>query len=251
MEEKTLRRLVIRAFHMETVELCDKTKVSHNRLQIDKNITKKIEVDSIVEEIKIDIIRPGDHDRQINTIMDIVPISTKVLGVLGEGISYTMTGVYMMLTGCDADGRQIHEFGSSNGNLKEQMVLGKAGTPGENDYIIHVDVLIKGGQVFDRNLANAAFRVGNNIAQLIRTELKQLDAREATESHEFYDIVRPGKKKVVILKQIAGQGAMYDNLLFPEEPSGFTGGISIIDMANMPIVLTPNEYRDGAIRSLT
>lgn len=251
MEEKTLRRLVIRAFHMEKVELCDKTRVSPNRLQIDKNITNKIEVDSIVEEIKIDIIRPGDHDRQINTIMDIVPISTKVLGVLGEGISYTMTGVYMMLTGCDADGRQIHEFGSSNGNLKEKMVLGRAGTPGKDDYIIHVDVLIKGGQVFDRNLANAAFKVANNIAQLIRVELKKLDAREANESHEYYDIVRPGKKKVVILKQIAGQGAMYDNLLFPEEPSGFNGGISIIDMSNMPIVLTPNEYRDGAIRSLT
>ncbi|MGL5439786.1 MAG: proline reductase cluster protein PrdD [Filifactoraceae bacterium] len=251
MEDKTLRRLVIRAFHMEKVEFGDKTKLSPNVLQIDKNITKQIEWDNIVEEVKIDIIPPGEHDRKINTIMDIVPISTKILGVLGEGISYTLTGAYMMLTGCDADGRQIHEFGSSDGNLKEKMIFDRVGTPGKNDYIIHVDVLIKGGQVFDRNLANAAFKVGNSIAQLIRVELKKLEAREATESHEYYDLVRPGKKKVVILKQIAGQGAMYDNLLFPDEPSGFTGGISIIDMANMPIVLTPNEYRDGAIRSLT
>ena len=44
---------------------------------------------------------------------------------------------------------------------------------------------------------------------------------------------------------------MYDNLLFPNEPSGFEGGISIIDLGNMPVVLSPNEYRDGILRSLT
>ena len=55
--------------------------------------------------------------------------------------------------------------------------------------------------------------------------------------------------KVVLLKQIAGQGAMYDNMIFPSEPSGFDG-LSIIDMYNMPVYLTPNEYRDGAIRAL-
>ena len=44
---------------------------------------------------------------------------------------------------------------------------------------------------------------------------------------------------------------MYDNQLFPDQPSGYTGGLSIIDMANMPVVLSPNEYRDGALRSMT
>lgn len=43
---------------------------------------------------------------------------------------------------------------------------------------------------------------------------------------------------------------MYDNLLFPTEPSGVEKGISIIDMQNMPVLLTPNEYRDGAIRAM-
>ena len=43
---------------------------------------------------------------------------------------------------------------------------------------------------------------------------------------------------------------MYDNLLFPQEPSGFAGGISIIDLGNMPVVLSPNEYRDGVLRAL-
>ena len=63
-------------------------------------------------------------------------------------------------------------------------------------------------------------------------------------------MVREGGKKVVIIKQVAGQGAMYDTWLFPKEPSGVEGGHSIIDMKNMPLVLTPNEYRDGMIRSM-
>ena len=59
-----------------------------------------------------------------------------------------------------------------------------------------------------------------------------------------------GAKKVAIVKQVAGQGAMYDNWLFPDQPSGYNGGVSIIDIGNMPIVLSPNEYRDGALRSM-
>ena len=46
------------------------------------------------------------------------------------------TGVYVILTGVDVNGKQCHEFGSSEGNLKEQLVLNRAGTPGDNDYII-------------------------------------------------------------------------------------------------------------------
>ena len=72
--------------------------------------------------------------------MDIIPISTKVLGVLGEGITHTITGVYVMLTGVDVNGKQCHEFGSSEGNLKDQLVLNRAGTPGMMMMIISFDV---------------------------------------------------------------------------------------------------------------
>ena len=47
-----------------------------------------------------------------------------------------------------------------------------------------------------------------------------------------------------------GKGAMYDTHLFAKEPSGVEGGRSIIDMGNMPVLVTPNEYRDGIIRSM-
>ena len=252
METIDLRRLVIRSFPVKGVEFADKFEFSNGILKIDKKITNKlIAQDPTIRDIKIDIINPYDHDRQINTIMDIVPMSVKVLGKLGEGITYTMTGAYVMLTGCDADGRQMHEFGSSEGNLKDQMVFGRAGTPEKSDYIIHMDVLVEGGLPYERKLPISAFKACDEMIDAIRNELKKLEPRAATEVHEFYDRIRKGAKKVALVKQIAGQGAMYDNQLFPDQPSGYTGGLSIIDMANMPVVLSPNEYRDGALRSMT
>lgn len=53
-----------------------------------------------------------------------------------------------------------------------------------------------------------------------------------------------GNPRVALVRQVAGQGAMYDTMVFPVEPSGFTGGVSIIDMNNMPVFLTANEIRD-------
>ena len=42
---------------------------------------------------------------------------------------------------------------------------------------------------------------------------------------------------------------MYDTCLFANEPCGAIGSRSIIDMGNVPIILSPNEYRDGALES--
>ena len=252
MEEKILRRLVIKSFHIGKVETGSKFSVEKGILTIDSQLTNDIvKNEELVEKIEVNIIKPGDYNRKINTIMDIIPISTKVLGNLGEGITHTLTGVYVMLTGADTEGKQMHEFGSSEGILSEQMVFGRAGTPSINDYIIHFDVTLKGGLPYERKLPLAAFRSCDNFIQNIRELLKEKDGREATESHEFHDKIRPDSKKVVIVKQIAGQGAMYDNQLFSSEPSGLSGGISIIDIANVPMIISPNEYRDGALRAMT
>lgn len=252
MDEKILRRLVIRAFHMTQVEFGEKTKISNGKMIFSKESLKSvIDADSLVQDIRVEVIQPGDYDRQINTIMDILPISTKVLGKMGEGITHTLTGVYVMLTGADENGKQMAEFGSSEGNLREQLFLNRAGTPSNKDIILHVDVQLLGDQIYDRKMPNAAFKACDIIVQQFRDILKKMDGREATESHEYFDKVRLNKPKVLIIKQIAGQGAMYDNQLFAKEPSGFAGGRSIIDMGNVPMILSPNEYRDGALRSMT
>ena len=253
MEEKILRRLVIKPFYINEVKIDSKTIINKNSLCLDSSKIQLIKDQSdLISDIKLNIIKPGDYDRDINTIMDIIPISTKVLGKLGEGITHTLTGVYVMLTGVDEDGRQMHEFGSSEGNLKNQIKFGKYGTPSITDYIIHKDVTVKGGLPYERNLPLAAFKACDDFIQEIRNVLKEEDGRNATQISEYFDKIKPNAtQKVVILKQIAGQGAMYDNQLFPDEPSGLDGGKSIIDIANVPMIISPNEYRDGALRAMT
>ncbi len=250
METIELRRLLIRAFHVRDVVIGDKYSISNHILTIDRKAMEEFAANPLIKNISLDVIKPSERDKYVNTIMDVIPISVKALGGIGEGITFTLTGVYVVLTGVDEDGRQMHEFGSSEGILREQMKFGMAGTPGENDIIIHMDVLLKGGEVFDRHLPNAAFISCDSFIDKIRRVLKAQDARSADETHEFFDKYRKGAKKVAIVKQVAGQGAMYDNLLLPNEPSGFDGGISVIDVGNMPVVLSPNEYRDGALRAL-
>lgn len=252
MEEKIIRRLVIKPFHINNVEFNDKVSIEKGTLSINNNyINEILQKEELITDIKVDIIKPGDYNRQINTIMDVIPISTKVLGGLGEGITHTLTGVYVMLTGIDEDGRQMHEFGSSEGLLSEQMIFGRAGTPSTSDYIIHVDITVKGGLPYERKLPMAAFRACDKFIQSIRKVLKQQDGRDATQIREYFDKIRPDSKKVVIVKQIAGQGAMYDNQIFSQEPSGFEGGTSVIDIKNVPMIISPNEYRDGALRAMT
>ena len=161
-----------------------------------------------------------------------------------------MTGVYTLLTGANTKGEQMHEFGSSEGILSKQLVLNKAGSPSVNDYLIHIDVVIKDNVGFDRALAFSIFELSDLYLQEIREIMKVLSGRDADEVHEFYNTSNPGKPKVALVKEVAGQGMMYDNQLFPIEPSGIDKGISIIDMNNMPVLLTANEYRDGAIRAM-
>lgn len=251
-KEIDLRKLVIKAFHINEVEWGDKNCVTADgHMTIANETYKKLaELEECIESVDVKIIKPDEREVWTNTIMDIIPISTKVLGVLGEGITHTLTGVYVLLTGVDTNGKQCHEFGSSEGILKDQMVSGRAGTPGVDDYIISFDVILKEGMGQKREGPTAAHRLCDEFVQEFRNQLKKFHGNECTERHEYHDVSRPGKKKVLIIKQVAGQGAMYDTHLFSNEPSGVEGGKSIIDMGNMPILVTPNEYRDGIIRSM-
>lgn len=250
--ERVIRSLVIKAFHINQIILDDNTKIYSNSLYINGSFkVEMINSDKRIENVSIQIIRPGEHGRFTNSIMDIIPISTKVLGNIGEGITHTVTGAYVMLTGSDADGKQMAEFGSSEGILKNQLKLGRFGTPNEKDLIIHVDIVLKSGTTFDRSTPSMMHRVCDEFIQTIRESLKDCDGRQADFQKTFEDKIREGKKKVVIIKQIGGQGAMHDNHLFPNEPSGYSGGKSNIDLGNMPVILSPNEYRDGALRAMT
>lgn len=251
-KEIDLRRLVIKAFHITEVEEGGENKVTASgKMTIEKKILDEILPKyPQLSKLDVQIIRPGEHDCYTNTMMDIIPISTKVLGKIGDGITHTLTGVYVILTGVDENGKQAHEFGSSEGNLKEKLYLNRAGTPGDDDYIVSFDVVLKPGMGQEREGVLAAHHACDEFIQIFREQMKKFRGDLCTERHEYHDVVRPGKKRVLIVKQVAGQGAMYDTSLFAKEPSGTEDGRSIIDMGNMPVIVTPNEYRDGIIRSM-
>lgn len=244
MDGKTLK---IKAFHMNEVTMGKKCCLEADVLQIKDHCNVD---DDAIQEISIQLLRPRQHQIQTNTIMDIIPISTKVLGRIGDGITHTLTGVYVVMTGAIIDGEQMHEFGSSDGILSEQLKLNQAGTPADDDFIIHIDLLAKVGSVLDRGLCLKMFEIVDLYIQEIREQLKMLEGNQAAEIYEFKEKRHLGRPKVALVKQVPGQGAMYDTLLFPNEPSGFAGGHSIIDMDNMPVFISANEYRDGAIRAM-
>ena len=116
--------------------------------------------------------------------------------------------------------------------------------------IVSFDVVLKPGMGQEREGVLAAHHACDEFIQIFREQMKKFRGDLCTERHEYHDVVRPGKKRVLIVKQVAGQGAMYDTSLFAKEPSGTENGRSIIDMGNMPVIVTPNEYRDGIIRSM-
>jgi D-proline reductase (dithiol) PrdD len=248
---KELRRLVIKCFHIKKVEFSEKTYIQDGILYINKKISEGKNIhEDLIKSIKVDVINPNNHDLFVNSILDFSPIAAKVLGKLGEGITHVLTGVMVMLTGADENGIQVAEFGSSEGILKDQVFFGREGTPDKSDIIIHVDIILKAGKGASRPGPMAAHEVSDMIIQEIREYLKKMNGRLCDEKHEYFDKVNLDKKKVVIVKQVAGQGAMYDTGLFSKEPGGFKGCRSIIDMGNMPVVLSPNEYRDGALRAM-
>ena len=250
-KEKVLRTLTKRYFKVSDVVFGDTTSFTGGVLTLDKSLLDEaILEDSLVKEIKMDIIKPQDRHIYTDTIMDICPIAVKAEGVLGEGLTHVMEGAVFMLTGVDEDGTQVHEFGSSEGYLDEKMAFGNPGCADEDDIIIRVETKIQRLTGMERRGPLAAHKCEDVIMQAVRKALKA--ATDAPIRDEVsQDVKKPGKPRVVLVKEIMGQGAMHDNILCPTEPCGVTGGQKNVDLGNVPVMLSPNEVLDGGIHALT
>ena len=245
-------RLTVKAYPV--TELCygEENRVTvDGRMTVCKNIADKILAqEPLIKEIDIRIIMPDEHQQHTNTVMDVIPLATKVLGRVGEGITHTLTGVYVLLTGVDESGRQVCNFGASDGILEEKIAWGRAGTPLKSDMLITFDVVLKEGSWADRPGPEAAHRACDTFCQIFRDQMKKFNGYKCAEKHVFQETYEPGKKDVYIVKEVSGQGAVYDTRMFGHEPCGFEGGKSVIDMGCMPALVTPNEFRDGIMRAM-
>ncbi|HHW95257.1 MAG TPA: D-proline reductase (dithiol) proprotein PrdA [Mogibacterium sp.] len=250
-EKKVIRTLIKKHIKINDVKLGKETTIKDGVITIDKDIVKKaIKEDSLVKSLTLDVIYPDQRHIYTETIMDVAPIATKVEGVLGEGVTKVVDGVVFMLTGVDEDGVQIHEFGSSEGYLDEKMAYGHPGCADENDIIIRCHAVVERLTGMTRPGPFAAHKCEDYIIQAVRDELKDYEG-EVIREEVCEDIRRVGNPRVVLVKEIMGQGAMHDNILCPVEPCGVAGGAKNVDLGNVPILLTPNQVRDGSIHALT
>lgn len=197
------------------------------------------------------VVEPGQHDFSVNSILDFAPVATKVRGCPGEGFTHVITGLQVMLTGAEASGVQPSNLGCAVGMLRDKVRLGRRGTPGQEDYILHVDVTFKDGAGHTREGILGAHLACDEFLQAVRNDLRALDSGLADQIRTEWDIVRPGLPRVALIKLVSGLGCMYDTGIFPSQPAGYAGCRSIMDLANMQVALTPNEYRDGMVCSLS
>lgn len=251
-EENKLKKLKRKYFKIDKVEFGPETKIDGTTLIIREDVCKEaIGSQELVVDMKIDIITPDRYNEFSNTIMDVQPIATKEEGELGEGITRVLDGVVMLVTGTDEAGVQIGEFGSSEGILEENIMWGRPGSPEKGEILIKTDVTIKKGKNMERPGPMAAHKATDFITQEIREALKKAEESLVVREEEFVHKRRPNKKKVVIVKEIMGQGAMHDNYLMPQEPVGVLGAKANVDLGNVPIVVSPLHVLDGCVHALT
>lgn len=252
-EARVMGTLTRKHFNITEVKRGPETKIDGTVLYIREGIEEEAAAgQELVNSLKIDIITPEMYHTYSNTIMDVQPIATKEgESEIGSGVTRVLDGVVMMVTGTDANGVQIGEFGSSEGFLDENIMWGRPGAPDKGEIFIKTEVIIKEGTNMERPGPLAAHTATDVITQEIREALKKVDDSLVVDTEEFEHLRHPGKKKVVIVKEIMGQGAMHDNLILPMEPVGVLGAKPNVDLGNVPVMTSPLEVLDGCIHALT
>ena len=254
-ESKFIRSLKTKHYKIDKVVFGEKTEIQGTTLVLrtPEDLCKEAAAsEELVEDVKLEIITPDKYDNYSETIMDVQPIAVKEEGEIGHGVTRELKGVVMVLTGTDANGVQIGEFGSSEGELERNIMWGRPGAPDKGEIFIKGQVTIKAGANMERPGPLAAHKAFDHITEEIRKALKELDDESLVVGDINIEQYRhPGNKKVLIVKEIMGQGAMHDNLILPVEPVGTLGAKPNVDLGNLPVMLAPTEILDGGIHALT
>ena len=252
-EEKVVRSLTRKHFKITDVKRGPETKIEGTTLYIREGIEADVIADQeLVKDFHLEIITPDKYHTYSETIMDVQPIATKEGDAdLGTGVTRVLDGVVMMLTGTDEGGVQIGEFGSSEGYLDENIMWNRPSCPDKGEIFIKGNIVIQEKTNMERRGPMAAHTAFDIITQEIREVMKELDESLVADTEELKQVRRPGKKKVVIVKEIMGQGAMHDNFILPVEPVGVLGARANVDLGNVPVCVSPLEVLDGCIHALT
>lgn len=250
--EIVARELTKKYYKIDKIVRGEVTKIEGLVLYIREGIEKDIiEKYDDIKDFSIRVITEKEYHTYSDTIMDIQPIATKAgEDVLGNGTTNVLDGVVALLSGVDENGVQVGEFGSSEGYLDENIMWNRPGCPDKGDIILQIHAVIPQGKTMERPGPFAVHQAADEVLEEIRKELKKIDIEKSVRQETFRQI-KKRKYKVVLIKEVMGQGAMHDNLLLPIEPVGILGGVSNIDMGNLPVCMNPLEVLDGGIHALT
>ena len=252
-EGKVIRSLTRKHFAITEVKRGPETKIEGTVLTIREGIEADVIADSdLVKDFHLEIVTPKEYHTYSETIMDVQPIATKEGDAkIGQGVTRVIDGAIMMLSGTDEGGVQIGEFGSSEGYMDENIMWGRPGCPDKGEIFIKGNIVVQEKTNMERRGPMAAHTAFDIITQEIREALKKLEEDLVVDTEEFVQVRHPGQKKVVICKEIMGQGAMHDNFILPVEPCGILGARANVDLGNLPVCMSPLEVLDGCIHALT
>ena len=249
---RILRTLVQRLYAVKQVVLGDQTGLEAGTLRIREGLSDEAQqVDPLITALRLSVITPEQRRVPTNSILDVIPVATKVNGPLGAGVTHGLEGLVVVLSGADETGAPLHEFGSSAGCLADTVCFDRPGAPDAEDLILQVAVRIRAGTGMERRGPYAAHKACDAVVQELRNSLKRCSSESASRVESHQDIRRPGRPRALLVKVVMGQGAMHEKLLLPNEPAGVEGGRSNIDLGNLPVLLSTNELRDGAVHALT
>ena len=253
-EAVVVREMTRKHYKIDKVVLGDETKIEGTTLYVRKAAaTEGADAQKLVHSLELDVITPDNYHVYSETVMDIQPIATKEDDYeLGEGVTRVLDGVVMVVTGITEEGVQVGEFGSSEGYIDENMMWGRPGAVDKGEIMIRAHAVIDNKKNMERPGPIAIHTAVDHVTQEIRNAMKKdLTDDMVVETQTLKQVRRPGKKKIVIVKEIMGQGAMHDNFLFPTEPVGVLGAKPNVDLGNVPIAANPLEVMDGCIHALT
>ena len=253
-EAVVVREMTRKHYKIDKVILGDETKIEGTTLYVRKEAaTEGADAQKLVHSLELDVITPDNYHVYSETVMDIQPIATKEEdSELGEGVTRVLDGVVMVVTGITEEGVQVGEFGSSEGYIDENMMWGRPGAVDKGEIMIRAHAVIENKKNMERPGPIAVHTAVDHVTQEIRNAMKKdLTDEQVVETQTLKQVRRPGKKKIVIVKEIMGQGAMHDNFLFPTEPVGVLGAKPNVDLGNVPIAANPLEVMDGCIHALT
>ena len=252
-EVVVVREMTRKHYKIDKVVLGDETKIEGTTLYVRKAAAQEgADGQPIVHSLELDLITPDNYHVYSETVMDVQPIACKEDDAeLGEGVTRVLDGVVMMITGITEEGVQVGEFGSSEGYIDENMMWGRPGTVEKGEIIIRAHAVIDAKKNMERPGPIAIHTAVDHITQEIRTAMKkQLTDEQVVDTQVLKQVRRPGRKKIVIVKEIMGQGAMHDNFLFPTDPVGVLGAKPNVDIGNVPIAANPLEVMDGCVHAL-